>query len=79
VLASVFPTLEKSSVDYAVMEPAFRESFVRIAALPLELEWMDIGSWLSYQQLCPRDRIDQAERIKQLAALAAERFGPEYA
>jgi len=129
VLASVYPTLKKISVDYAVMEPASRESFVRIAALPLELEWLDVGSWLSYLQLCPRDaegnastaercllescrgslavsedprhlvalvgcedlivvhtpmatlvcRKDQAERVKQLAALAAERFGPEYA
>jgi mannose-1-phosphate guanylyltransferase len=128
VLASVYPSLKKISVDYAVMEPATRESFVRVAALPLELEWMDVGSWLSYLQLCPRDaggnastaercllegcrgslvvsedprhlvalvgcedlivvhtpmatlvcRNGQAERVKQLAALAAERFGPEY-
>jgi mannose-1-phosphate guanylyltransferase len=116
-------------VDYAVMEPASRESFVRIAALPLEAEWMDVGSWLSYLQLSPRDPEgnaavgercllegcrgslavsedprhlvalvgcenlivvhtpratlicgkDQAERVKQLASRAAERFGPEYA
>ena len=126
VLGSVYPSLKKISVDYAVMEPASRDGLLR--ALPLELEWLDVGSWLSYLQLSPRDpagnaalaercllegcrgslalsedprhlvalvgcedlivvhtplatlvcRKDQAERVKQLARLAAERFGPEY-
>ncbi len=55
VLAEVYPTLQKVSVDYAVMEPASREGFVQVAALPLELEWLDVGSWLSYLQSLPRD------------------------
>jgi len=55
VLAGVYPSLKKISVDYAVMEPASQESFVRIAALPLEVEWLDVGNWLSYLQLSPRD------------------------
>ena len=129
VLGEVYPSLKKISVDYAVMEPASRESFVQLAALPLDLEWIDVGSWLSYLQVLPRDpqgnaapaqrcilescrgslvvsedprhlvalvgcedlivvhtplatlvcRKDQAERVKQLASRAAERFGPEYA
>ena len=127
VLASVYPTLRKISVDYAVMEPASREGLV--AAIPLDLQWLDVGSWLSYLQVLPQDgqgnavqaercivegcrrslavsedpqhlvalvgcqdlivvhtpqatlvcHKDQAERVKQLAALAGERFGPEYA
>ncbi len=55
VLAAVYPSLKKISVDYAVMEPASQESFVRIAALPLEVEWLDVGSWLAWLQLSPRD------------------------
>jgi mannose-1-phosphate guanylyltransferase len=126
-LSAVYPSLKRISVDYAVMEPASRDGFLR--ALPLELEWLDVGSWLSYLQLSPRDpagnaalaercllegcrgslavsedprhlvalvgcedlivvhtplitlvcRKDQAERVKQLAKLAAERYGPDYA
>jgi mannose-1-phosphate guanylyltransferase len=127
VLTSVYPTLKKISVDYAVMEPASREGLV--VAIPLDLQWLDVGSWLSYMQVLERDaqgnaaaaercllegcrgslavsedprhlialvgceelivvhtplatlvcRKDQAERVKQLANQAAERFGPEYA
>jgi mannose-1-phosphate guanylyltransferase len=126
VLNAVYPSLKKISVDYAVMEPASRDGLLR--ALPLELEWLDVGSWLSYLRLSPRDpagnaalaerclledcrgslvlsedprhlvalvgcedlivvhtplatlvcRREQAERVKQLARLAAERYGPEY-
>jgi mannose-1-phosphate guanylyltransferase len=128
VLEGVYPSLKRISVDYAVLEPASRESFVRVAALPLDLDWLDVGSWLSYWRASPRDPQgnaaaaerclledcrgslavsgdpdhlialvgcqdlivvhtpsatlvcpkDQAERVKQLAARAAERFGPEY-
>ncbi len=128
-LAAIYPSLKKVSVDYAVMEPASRDGFVRIASLPLQLEWMDVGSWLAWLQLSPRDpegnaaaaercllegcrgslavsedpghlialvgcqdlivvhtpvatlvcSKDQAERVKQMALRAAERFGPEYA
>ena len=127
VLDAVYPGLKKISVDFAVMEPASRESFVPIAALPLSLRWQDVGSWASYPaapdpggnavaaERClvedsrrtlvvsedPRHlvavvgvedlvvvhtpratlvcRRDKAERVRELAALAAERFGPEYA
>jgi mannose-1-phosphate guanylyltransferase len=127
-LHEVYPSLKKISVDYAVMEPASGESFAPVAALPLELEWIDVGSWLSCLQAAPRDpqgnaaaagrclledcrgslvvsedprhlvalvgcedlivvhtplatlvcRKDQAERVRQLASRAAERFGPQY-
>jgi mannose-1-phosphate guanylyltransferase len=129
VLNEVYPALRKISVDFAVMEPASRESFVRIAALPLKLSWKDVGSWSSYAETWPADELgntaaarrcllencrgtmvysedpehlvagvgcedlvivhtalatlvcrkDQAERVKQLAAQAGERFGAEYA
>jgi mannose-1-phosphate guanylyltransferase len=54
-LASAYPGLKKISVDYGLMEPASRDSGARIAALPLSLEWRDIGSWPAYGDLLPRD------------------------
>jgi mannose-1-phosphate guanylyltransferase len=65
VLDRVYPTLKKISVDYAVMEPASRDAAVCVAALPAPLNWLDVGSWPSFGQTCPRDA--------QGNALAAER------
>ncbi len=55
VLAEVYPSLKKVSVDYAVMEPASRDSSVRVAALPMPLEWLDVGSWVTFAKTCPSD------------------------
>ena len=54
-LASVYPTLKKISVDYAIMEPASRDPLVKVAALPMPLRWLDVGSWPSFAHTCPRD------------------------
>ena len=54
-LASAYPTLKKISVDYGVMERASKDPDVTIAALPLALEWRDIGSWPDYAKLLPTD------------------------
>lgn len=55
VLAEVFPKLTKISVDYAVMEPASRDPLVKVAAIPMPLEWLDVGSWPAYAKTCPAD------------------------
>jgi mannose-1-phosphate guanylyltransferase len=55
VLATVFPTLKKISVDFAVMEPASRDPQVRVAAVPMPLQWLDVGSWPSFAETCPHD------------------------
>ena len=65
VLDAVYPTLEKISVDFAVMEPASRDPAVAVVAIPMPLRWLDVGSWPSFGQTCPRD--------EQGNALAAER------
>ncbi len=65
VLSSVYPMLRKVSVDFAVMEPASRDANFRVAAVPMPLEWLDIGSWPMFAETCPRD--------EQGNALAAER------
>jgi mannose-1-phosphate guanylyltransferase len=44
VLAEVFPTLPKISVDYAVLEPAATEPG-RVVVVDLDVEWLDVGSW----------------------------------
>lgn len=44
VLAQVFPTLPKTSIDYAVLEPAAEETG-RVVVVDLDVEWLDVGSW----------------------------------
>ena len=44
VLADVFPTLPKISVDYGLMEPAATEPG-RVLVADLDVEWLDVGSW----------------------------------
>ena len=55
VLEEVYPTLKKISVDFAVMEPASRDAAVTVAAIPMPLRWLDVGSWPSLAQTCPQD------------------------
>jgi mannose-1-phosphate guanylyltransferase len=64
-LKSVYPSLKKISVDFAIMEPASTDPTARVAAIPMPLAWRDIGSWDSFAGLCRRD--------EQGNALAAER------
>jgi mannose-1-phosphate guanylyltransferase len=55
VLQSVFPELKKISVDYAVMEPASKDTAVQVAAVPMDLSWLDVGSWPSFAETRPVD------------------------
>jgi mannose-1-phosphate guanylyltransferase len=55
VLAKLYPVLKKISIDFAVMEPASRMERVRVASIPMELNWMDVGSWPSFAQTCQHD------------------------
>ena len=59
VLAEVYPTLKKISVDYAIMEPASRDSAVAVAAVPMDLAWLDVGSWPSFALTCAQDEPGQ--------------------
>ncbi len=49
-IAALFPTCEKVSIDYAVMEKA-----EDIYTLPAEFGWSDLGSWGSLRSLLPQD------------------------
>ena len=44
VLARVYPTLPKTSIDFGVMEPAGRDPSLAVCTLPMELSWLDVGS-----------------------------------
>lgn len=66
VLNQVFPTLKKVSVDFAIMEPASRDPQVRVAAVPMPLTWLDVGSWPSFAETCPRDGEGNANAARTL-------------
>ncbi|MDO4413336.1 mannose-1-phosphate guanylyltransferase [Cutibacterium sp.] len=52
----IYPQMEKVSVDIAVMEPASHGGCgVHVAAIPLSIEWYDVGS---YESLAPHLRDD---------------------
>lgn len=59
-LRAVYPTLKKISVDYAVMEPASRDPLVKVAAVPLPVQWLDVGSWPAFAQTCTQDESGNA-------------------
>ena len=50
VVGRLFPTCEKISIDYAVMEKS-----KDIYTLPSEFGWSDLGSWGSLRTLLPQD------------------------
>ena len=60
VLAEVYPTLDKISVDYAVMEPASRDERFEVAAMPMPLAWLDVGSWPTFAKTCETDEAGNA-------------------
>ncbi len=73
VLARVYPGIRKTSVDFAVMEPASVDPGRRVAAIPLPLAWRDIGSWSSYAEGCVVDADGNA--VGAGAAVLAETRG----
>ena len=55
-LAEIYPGLFKTSVDYAVMEPVSRgEASAHVAAIALDIEWADVGSFEALHQALPHD------------------------
>ena len=51
-LKRIYTRLENISVDYAVMEPATRmKSAFRVAVIPANVGWSDIGSWAAVYEL----------------------------
>ena len=61
VLAQVFPTFQKISVDYAVLEPAATEPG-RVLVVDLDAEWLDVGSWPALAHTLDGDAAGNAVR-----------------
>ena len=45
MLADTYPGLPKISVDYAVMEPASTADDIQVCCVPMDVQWLDVGSW----------------------------------
>lgn len=54
-LDAIYPTLEKKSVDYGVMEPASSDLRLSVCTVPMNASWMDVGSWTSYGETLRAD------------------------
>lgn len=67
VVARIFPTLPKTSIDFGVMEGA-----ERAAVVPADIGWSDIGHWGSIEALQPADEHGNTTR-GQTIALDSER------
>ena len=54
VLQEKYPTLKRTAIDYAVIEPAAARG--RLATVPVAMEWSDIGSWATLTDAFPPDK-----------------------
>ena len=52
-LDELWPTLQTISIDYGVMEKANK-----VAVIPVEIGWNDVGNWEQYASLFPADEYD---------------------
>jgi mannose-1-phosphate guanylyltransferase len=55
VLRATYAGLRKISFDYGFMEPASVDPGLHVAAIPMPLEWLDIGSWPAFASMFPAD------------------------
>ena len=55
IIADEYPRLKKISVDFAVMEKASREPDITVAAVPMKVSWLDVGSWPAYGEILEKD------------------------
>jgi len=71
VLADVYPKMEKTSVDYGVMEPANAADDVTIVGVKMDLNWLDVGSWPAYAETLTKDSDHNQHAGVNLAAFDA--------
>ncbi|GJQ25341.1 MAG: mannose-1-phosphate guanylyltransferase [Phycisphaerae bacterium] len=65
--AEVYPTLTKTSIDYAVMEKA-----AKVLVVEMPLEWHDLGHWTSLPAVVGADGAGNTISATRVAALAAK-------
>jgi mannose-1-phosphate guanylyltransferase len=64
LLAQVYPTLPRISVDYAVMEPAARDDRIEVCTVAMGVWWMDVGNWPSYGETLGEDGHDNRSNAR---------------
>jgi len=69
-LAEIWPTLEKVALDYAVAEPAAKSG--RIAVIPADFGWDDVGDWASLARLLPPPDGQQVRILGEATDVLAE-------
>lgn len=57
VLADCWPKIEKQTIDYGIMENA-----QRVAVIPADMDWLDVGNWSSLKTLLPADSLGNSLR-----------------
>jgi mannose-1-phosphate guanylyltransferase len=83
-LDAVFPTLERISVDYAVMEPASTgRTGAVVLSVPLSVDWSDVGGYLSYAELLDADadgntRQGQTVSLDSRGCIVFNMIGPDH-
>ena len=69
VLGTVYPRLEKISVDFALMEPASVDDAVDVATVSMPLRWLDVGSWPAYGETLDADEAGNRTACEQTVLL----------
>ncbi len=63
LLDEIYPNLERISVDYAVMEPVSRgEASGHVVGVPLEIQWHDVGSFVTLAEQLAKDENGNARQ-----------------
>jgi len=64
-LNAVYPTLQKISVDYAIMEPASTgRGAGQVVTVEMHVQWLDVGSWPALAETLYNDDHDNAVECK---------------
>jgi mannose-1-phosphate guanylyltransferase len=66
VLDVEYPALPKISVDYGMMEPASTDDAISIYTVPMDVQWLDVGSWPSYGDTLDADEYGNQSDTKSL-------------
>jgi mannose-1-phosphate guanylyltransferase len=64
ILRDIYPSLERISIDYAVMEKA-----QKVMMVELKCEWLDVGSWPSLESITELDEAGNAVVARNSAIL----------
>jgi len=55
-LEEIYPALEKTSVDYAIMEPVSQgKGNAHVVAVPLDINWVDLGGFATLAEQLTQD------------------------